>query len=154
MSPSFRILLSCIALAISACSDNSRQAENRQTPAANGLPSGSTARAEQLTRVIDCAAAFESATALYTILSRLKGGAERDSLLEAAEVRRDAAEQVHMRAIDIAHQLGMTQADLQARVRQARQRNRDASRRGDFSDFAVRMNREAARCAADLPRLL
>lgn len=154
MSPSFQIIFPCVAFVLSACADNSRQDDNRQTSAPAGISSESASGPEQLARAVDCATAFESATVIYTMLASRSSGAERERLRKGADARMEAAKLVHLRAIGIAYKLKMTQADLQARVQAARQRHRQDLARGDFRDFAVRMDEKANRCAADLPKLL
>ena len=146
-----------MALATAACSDNKGQASNQSTnqaSAAPATPARPAASAEHFARATDCAATFESVATLYRVMSDTKSGAERDRMTQSAEQRGAAARQMATRAAAIGTELGMPEADVRARLLQARQRLQQESRVGDFGDFAVRMGREADRCVAAAPELL
>jgi hypothetical protein len=151
--------VSAMVLATAACSDNKGQASNQSisqssAPAAGAAPARRPASAEQFARATDCAATFESVATLFRVMGETKSGEERDRLTQSSEQRGAAARQMAARAAAIGAELGMAQADVRARLLQARQRLREESRVGDFGDFAVRMGREADRCVAALPELL
>lgn len=148
---------SLMVLATAACSDKGGQASNQsnaQISAAPAAPARPAATAAQFTRATDCAATFESVATLYRVLGETKSGAEGDRLTQSAEQRAAAARQMATRAAAIGAELGMAQADVRARLLEARQRLQQESRAGDFGAFAVRMGREADRCVAAAPELL
>lgn len=147
---------SCLLCMTAACSDKQGQASNQsnnQAASAGGSPlPRNPATAEQLTRAIDCAATFESVATLYRVIGESKSGAERDRMTRSSEDRAGAARIMAASAAEIGSELGMTQADIDARLRAARQRLQQESRAGDFADFAVRMGREADRCVTSQRR--
>lgn len=151
--------VAAMTLATAACSDNKGQASNQSNnqssaPAADAAPARRPASAAQFAQATDCAATFESVATLYRVMGETKSGEERDRLTQSSEQRAAAARQMAARAAAIGTELGMAQADVRARLLQARQRLQRESRVGDFGDFAVRMGREADRCVAAMPDLL
>jgi hypothetical protein len=151
-------LASCMLCVIAACSDDKGPGSNRtDTQSAapgTGGPARPAARSGQFARVVDCLVRFESVAALYGVIAGSKTGEERRSLMRASEQRVAAMRQMAIRAAALGTELGMTQAEIAGRIRQASGRIHQETETGDFSDFAVRMGREADRCAAAMPELL
>lgn len=138
------------------CSGGGEKEANRSgnQSAAAGAPARPAASPELFTRAIDCAATFDSVSNLFRVIGGTKTGAERDSLMQVSAQREAAARQMARRAAAIGAELGMAQAEIASRLRQAGDRLLQESRVGDFGEFAGRMGREADRCVAAMPELL
>ena len=151
-------LASCLLCVTVACSDNkgqgSNQSNTQSTATGDARPARPAATPEQFTRVVDCAATFESVATLYRVIGDSKTGEERERMARSAEQRAAVMRRLAIRAAAIGAELGMAQAEIAGRVRQARERLQRESRAGDFGEFAVRMGREADRCVAAMPGLL
>jgi hypothetical protein len=149
---------SCLLCVIVACSDDkgrgSNQGNTQSAAPANSGAARPPARPDRFARVVECVARFQSVAALYSVIADSRTGEERRSLMRSAEQRAAAMRQTAARAVAIGTELGMTRAQIADRIRQARERIHQETETGDFSDFAVRMGREADRCAAAMPALV
>lgn len=158
MKPHISIAMSCILLATISCSDNkgkdSNQSNNQAAAAGNASAAGRPAAAERLTLAVDCTAALESVATLYRVLGERRPGADGERMLQSSTERAAMAEEFKTRAGTIGTELGLSQADVDARLSQARARLQRESQAGDFTEFAVRRGREADRCVAAFADLL
>lgn len=152
-------LASGVAVLASACSGggsgaNQSSAASGSNTSAATAPAARPASPELLTRLVDCSASFEAVGNLFGAIAETKSGAQQAELMRTANQRSQIAQALRTRAIAVASGIGVSQADVEARLAEARQRHLDESRAGDFAEFAGRVGREADVCTRGMSELM